>query len=383
VSGAEFGDGQNKIEIYNPQSNKWFAVKRPAFYPAGSVISDNSVKVLPNGNVLTMTGSDGTIGLYNPATNSWKQGATFPTNWTNEMTTAILPDGSVFALSTSYSPFEAYRYVPALDKWEPAGAPPVSLNTSIGEGGPIAQLPDGKLFILGEDSNHRPRTAIYTPPATPTGTGSWKVGPSVPITADTYGADTPMASLPNGNVLFVMHDNASHSDKWYEYAETTNSLITLANVPTPLTTGQSRSDVLRMLVLPTGQVLVTGVGENTAYIFSPDGAPKPDWLPHIDSISRNTSGSYLLTGYQLAGLSEGGVYGDDNSMSTNYPLVQLTAADGEVHFARTYNASTTAVDTGTLVETTYFALPAGLAKGIYKLRVIASGISSQSVTFTV
>ncbi len=381
VSGGEFGDGSDHIEIYDPRVNKWTPVAKPAFFT--DTISDNSIKVLSDGRVLCCTGGRGEFGLYDPVKNTWTQAATFPTNWTNEMTLAMLPDGSVLALATAYSPFTGYRYVPSLNQWISAGPPPVSLNTTVGEGGPMAQLPDGKVFILGQGTTGPGHSAIYTPPTTATGAGSWKVGPSVPVTPDEYGADTPMATLPNGNVLFPMHDNASQSDKWFEYVESSNSLVTLTNVPDALSIGQTRSDVFRLLMLPTGQVLVTGVGNNQAFIFTPDGSPQSAWLPHVAKIAKNTNGSYTLAGTQLTGFSEGGVFGDDNSMSTNYPLVQLTAANGRVYYARTFNPSTTAINTGKLAETTSFYLPAKLAAGTYQLRVIASGVASAAVVFRI
>ena len=83
----------------------------------------------------------------------------------------------------------------------------------------------------------------------------------------------------------------------------------------------------------------------------------------------------------LNGISEGAAYGDDVQMNSNYPVVRLTDAAGNVHFARTFNWSSTGVMTGTTLETTEFRLPPGLAAGMYSLVVVANGNSSDPVSF--
>ena len=45
-------------------------------------------------------------------------------------------------------------------------------------------------------------------------------------------------------------------------------------------------------------------------------------------------------------------------MATNYPIVQLTNASGQVSYARTANWSSTGVATGSTPETVDFTLPA-------------------------
>jgi hypothetical protein len=70
-------------------------------------------------------------------------------------------------------------------------------------------------------------------------------------------------------------------------------------------------------------------------------------------------------------------------MSTNFPVVRLTSASGTVTYARTFFWSSVGVQTRNKRVSTMFALPSGLASGIYRLQVIASGIASRSVIFTV
>src|SRR5262249_9784654 len=115
----------------------------------------------------------------------------------------------------------------------------------------------------------------------------------------------------------------------------------------------------RMLVLPTGQILLTSSNSRLA-VYNPDGSPDASWKPTVSSVVDNGDGTFTLSGTQLNGISEGAYYGDDAEMSTNYPLVQLVASDGTVYYARTFNWSSTGVATGDAVVTTKFTLPAGL-----------------------
>jgi hypothetical protein len=137
-----------------------------------------------------------------------------------------------------------------------------------------------------------------------------------------------------------------------------------------------------MLVLPSGQVLMSDSGTRLA-LYTPDGAPDPAWKPTISGITPNGDGTFLLIGTQLNGLNAGASYGDDAEMDSNYPLVQLVDAGGNVSYARTFGWSSTGVATGATPVSTYFTPPAGVVPGDYSLSVIANGIASDPVTFTV
>ena len=78
----------------------------------------------------------------------------------------------------------------------------------------------------------------------------------------------------------------------------------------------------------------------------------------------------------------GASYGVGNEMDSNYPIVELKNSAGNVYFARTFNWSSTGVQTGADPVTTDFTLPPGLPKGTYQLTVIANGIASNPVNFT-
>ena len=296
-----------------------------------------------------------------------------------------LPDGSILSYSILASNrsgvSQAQRYIPSIHQWEPAGVLPVPLSSDTttsevekNELGPAFLLPDRRVLYLGANGN----TALYN-----TSTVTWTAGPKVP---DNLAAgDSPGAMLPNGHVIFSAHPLTSYTPtKLFDFSPATNR-ITPVRTPAALTQilMSTYTYVLRMLVLPTGQLLLAD-GTSQAWIFTPNGSPKPSWRPMIRSVKEDGNGTFTLTGTQLNGISEGAAYGDDAQMLTNYPIVALkNCKNGTVTYARTFNWSSTGVDTGSLLETTDFSLPPAMASGSYRLSVSASGISSRSVRFRV
>src|SRR5207253_986218 len=98
-----------------------------------------------------------------------------------------------------------------------------------------------------------------------------------------------------------------------------------------------------MLVLPTGQILMSdGIGKDLfLYTHTADGTDlDPTSLkPGIKNIVQQTLAifnQFTLTGFRLNGVTEGAYYGDDASMSTNYPLIRFTKVgapnDGNVYY---------------------------------------------------
>ena len=89
----------------------------------------------------------------------------------------------------------------------------------------------------------------------------------------------------------------------------------------------------------------------------------------------------MATGTLFNGISQGAAYGDDWQMPTNYPIIRLEKNDS-VHYARTFNWNSTGIMTGSMPDTTYFTLPAGLPYETYDLVLVANGIPSASRPFT-
>jgi hypothetical protein len=374
VGGEYTSDGgfSRTGEIYDPAVNSW---ANTANFPQ-SMFGDDPTSMLPDGRVLGgyIVGPESYI--FDPFANSWTPtGTKLRGDRSDEETWVKLPDDSVLSydifstISTGVG--HAQRYNPTLGQWMDAGTPPNNLtSTGVGyEMGPGLLLPDGRAFQIGA-TNH---TAFYDYT-----TNTWTQGPDIP---NNLGADdAPAAMMPNGHILFSAdHPLFGSPTTIFDFDPTTN---TYQNVTPSDYSLSGPAFVTRMLMLPSGDVLLTNAS-NQLIIYTPDGGPDPSWQPIIDGVSDNGDGTFTLTGQQLNGLSEGASYGDDAEMSSNYPLVQLTDADGNVFYARTFNWSSTGVMTGTQEVSTEFYFPNGIADGDYSLTVIANGIAANPVDFQV
>ena len=147
--------------------------------------------------------------------------------------------------------------------------------------------------------------------------------------------DEPLAALPSGHVITAI--GRINQSAFYEYDPTADQWTSVSNVPASL--ASHTSAYLRdMTVLPTGQVLVTGAGGFPRIPLYRGRHPDPAWQPTVIAISPTAPGSSTswVSGWVLNGISEGGVFGDDNSTGSNYPLVQLTDRFGHVIYATTF-----------------------------------------------
>ena len=142
-----------------------------------------------------------------------------------------------------------------------------------------------------------------------------------------------------------------------------------------------------MLVLPTGQVMYDDGrgGVNGIEIYTDPGLPQDSWRPTIASVPSRlvSSQSYTVSGTQLAGLSNGAAYGDDNQSASNYPLVRITnITTGTVTFAPTTNWTSVSVAPGAPSSAT-FTLPANIETGASTLEVVANGIASSATPVSI
>jgi hypothetical protein len=371
VAGGEYGTGKTLGETYNPLTNAWTATPAP-----GHTFSDSNSEILPDGRVLVAL-VEGTLRdtiLYDPVANAWTPGPS-SLGIHNESAWVKLPDDSVLMVDRNTRNSE--RYIPSLNQWVADGTVPVDLYDPYGlEKGAGLLLPNGKAFFLGSLGH----TAIYTPSGS-TAPGTWIAGADIPNSSGT--PDAPAAMMVNGKILCAVSPlptSANHfpaPTTFYEYDYVTDSF---ASVPTP--TGGTLNHACyygTMLGLPDGTVLYSDFNSRI-YSYAPGGTPLAAGKPAINSITPNGDGSFHLTGTKLNGISQGSAYGDDNQNATNYPIVRLTSG-GNVYYARTYNWSSTGVQTGATPVTTEFTLPAGLPVGSYSLEVVANGIASDPVSF--
>jgi hypothetical protein len=420
----------NAPEIFNPLTNTWTRVADMPSPPTQAAVppsvppttpqsqfGDDPIEVLPNGDILAGWFNGPNTFVYNVASNTWRSttGTKLRNDASDEESWVKLPDGSIlsydiFASSTT-GQFHAQRFDPAQDTWVDASnvdtnnPPPILSNVGFGfELGPGVLLHDGRVIYFGANGT----SAYYD-----SKTGIWSKGPDLPFDLSRpalgplqMGAtDDPAAVLPNGKVLVALSvpivpttPNSNPFNSPTRIFELDPSNNTFTDVTPFQLVGLSfgnlalnDASIFTMLVLPTGQVLLTSLIPTTAntfvggpdFLYTPDGGPLDAWRPTIQSITDNKNGTFTLSGTQLNGLSEGAYYGDDAEMATNYPLLRMTDKSGNIVYARTFNWSSTGVQTGSKVVTTQFTLPSGTTLNDFNdFTVVANGIPSAAFHFS-
>jgi hypothetical protein len=249
-----------------------------------------------------------------------------------------------------------------------------SSNWEIGAG---FLLINGTVLFFGGNNE----TEIYTPsPLGGTNSGSWTPGPNMPShSGQPLGMrDCPGCTLNNGKLLLSFNANAPNGDQpsyLYEFDPGTREFNLV------FTNNTTISDETSMLQLPDGNVLFSDTAH--IYVYQPDPSPISAGQPSIQSVSWNTDGSLHLTGTLFNGISQGAMYGDEYQQDSNYPLVRFTDGSGNVTYGRTYNWSSSSVQTGGKVVTTETTVPSAVLDfpGQWSLQVVANGNASLGVTF--
>jgi hypothetical protein len=309
--------------------------------------------------------------IFNPSTNTWTTGPTKRTGASSDEESWVkLPDQSILTVDFGGNR-TSERYIPAQNQWVADATVPVSLYDSLGELGAAILLPDGRAFFQGATGH----TALYTPSGT-TAAGTWATGPDIPNSQGTD--DAPAAMLVNGKVLCAVGPTGTYNGPTHflEFDPVTDSFAAVSGSPNV----SGPPYVSRMLALPDGSVLLT-TGGTQLYRYVPDGSALASAKPTITSIQQNADGSFLLTGTQLNGISEGAGYGDDAQMASNYPIVRLSDTSGHVYYARTFDWSNTGVATGSTSVTTTFTAP--VPAGTFNVQVIANGIASDPFSYSI
>ncbi|MBZ5599726.1 MAG: hypothetical protein LAN83_15555 [Acidobacteriia bacterium] len=376
VEGGEYNFGQfawtNLGAIYDPLANKWTAVNPPSGW---ANIGDAQSAILPNGTFMLANALSSQQALLNATTLTWTSTGTGKFDGNDEEGWELLPSGILLTVDANSSdPTHSEKYSPKMGKWISAGSTIVPLaDPGSHEIGPAVLRPDGTVFAMGGTAH----TAIYN-----TATGAWTAGPDFPKAGGQQldMADAPAALLPNGHVLCDTSPGVFQNGvRFFEFDGT--KFISEPGTP------DARSNTSfegRMLVLPTGQILFAD-GTRDIELYTPVGNPDPSWAPTIHSFpSTITRGSsFILSGTQLNGLSQGAMYGDDAQMATNYPLVRITnQATGHVFHARTHDHSTMSVARGQR-GSTHVDVGSNVETGPANLEVVTNGIASTPVTVTV
>jgi len=377
VAGGEFGTGASTSELYDPVANIWSPVPVPTNLLTTNGFQDAISKILPDGNVLlapVYPATNGDTALYLVASNSWTVGPKlFRGTDQSECSWVKLPDDSILTVD-NIGLTNSERYIPSQKKWVNDGNLPAQIYSPIdGEFGGALLLPDGRALFLGGNGNN----ALYTPSGT-AAPGTWA---AAAVTPGGYGIqDGPAAMMANGKILCQVGSATAFvgPSYFYEYDPVQNS-FTATGAPNGASDAVATYESV-MLDLPDGSVLYSHYARDL-YVYRPDGSQLASGKPTISNIVANADGSFTLAGTQLNGISEGATYGDDEQMNSNFPLVRLTDAAGNISYERTYNWSSTGVMTGNKIVTTRFTNSAALPSGIYSLNVVANGISSDPWSF--
>lgn len=385
IGGEQSGAGgdTNLGQIYDPVLDKWDPLPSPPGWPQ---VGDAACSVFPDGKFMIGALLSGECTVYDPATNTWSNTGSQPTR-TNEETWLLLPDQTVLTVEC-FPPYHAQKYLISSGAWKDEGAVPVTLvDPVMSEIGPAMLMYNGKAVFFGAaNSGGNGKTAIYTPPASPAGTGAWAAGPNIPkVGGQTMVCnDCPATLMPNGKVLVASapfkNNDWGSPISFFEYDPAAN---TMTQAPTPPNNG-AQLYWSRFMLLPTGEVLFSP-SSNNVQCYKPDGGPEEHWRPTISAVIPHGApiiDYYLLKGHNLNGFSQANMYGDDCYASTNYPLVRLrNVHTHETYYCRTYDFSTMGVATGASMQSARF-VASHVPHGHYDLCVVANGISSHCMTFS-
>jgi hypothetical protein len=379
IEGGEYNNNcqggcwTNLGAIYDPVKNKWTPVNPPAGW---SMIGDAQAILLGNGTYTQASCCDGVDQAYfNPKSLTWTNlKNTGKADRFDEEGWNLLPNGEVLTVDAIDAP-NSELFNPATKKWTSAGSTIVRLeDPGTQEIGPAVLMPNGTVFATGANSSGAGHTSIYN-----TKTKKWTPGPNFSGTDNC--SDAPASLEISGNVIVMASPGFGNTPStFYEW-----NGKTLSKIPGPPNASNDSSFYGHFLMLPTGQLLFSDYSADIE-VFTPKGTYNAAWEPKITSApSSVTRGkSYVVKGTQFSGLSGGSAYGDDFQDATNYALVRITNdATKHVFYAKTTNPSTYAVQTGTLAESTNFAVSAATETGASTLVVVTNGIPSAAVKVTV
>jgi hypothetical protein len=385
IEGGQYNNGQevftNLGAIYNPLANEWTPVPPPSGR-TWSLIGSAAGTVLANGTFMIGGVVTTQQALFNPANLSWTITGSGKADVNSEEGWTLLPNGDVLTVDCNHPKYltNSERFRPILGSWVSAGSTIVKLddtnadNSGSHEMGPQVLRPDGTVFAAGATGH----TAVYS-----SVTGTWKAATDFPVAnGPQYDvADGPAALLPSGKVLVAASPGVIPRTPTHLFVFDGAKLQQVADTPN----AASLSSYFGfMIVLPTGQVMFNSRFGDIE-LFTETGGIAPNIAPIITQVPTLlvAGKSYVLSGKQLNGVSQGAAYNEGYQSATNYPLVRIVnAATQHVFYARTFGHSGMSVTPGA-VSSTNFTVPTGIETGAATLFAVANGIASAPVSVTV
>jgi hypothetical protein len=354
--------------IYDPVANTWTPVAPPSGW---SRIGDAQSTVLDNGIYMIGNCCTAVQALLDESTMTWTQVGTGKADSNSEEGWTLLRNGSALTVDVGHAP-NSEVYTPAANAWSSAGNLPVNLIAA-SEIGPQILRPNDSVFVAGANGH----SANYNAK-----NGVWTQGPDLPVVASQQldVADGPAVLLTNGAVMLPASPGIYQSPAYF-YVFNGKKFASIASPPNSM---NDSSYNVRLLLLPTGQVLETD-GTNDVEVYTPGARVDAKIAPVITSVATTlTHGStYKIVGKRFNGVSQANAYGDDDQQATNYPLVRIVNnATGHVFYARTHGHSFMGVGSSRSVST-MFDVPASIETGPSTLVVVTNAMSSTAVNVIV
>jgi hypothetical protein len=401
--------------IYDPVANVWRSMAPPSFFSVievlpgpppvyGQTIGDAQSVVLPDGTYMQADCCTFQSALLDARTLTWTPTGAGKYDPNDEEGWNLLPDGEVLSVD-AYVPIDGFPYIPtgtnyelydpATGAWHVAGSTIVQLwdsgltcgelsaapPTPTFELGPAVLRADGTVFYMGSNTcaGEAGNTAIYN-----TRSRHWRPGPVFPEVdgvTDINIADGPASWEPNDKVLMMASpEYGSPPSFFFEWDGNR-----LSQVPGPPNAPVDGSFYGNMLLLPTGQVLLTDFSGDIE-LYNPTISEADEQLERRIApvilrappvVARG--GSYRIEGIGFNGVTQGAAYGDDVQAATNFPLVRIKNLEtSHVFYSRTHDHSSMAVASRAPVST-HFDVPEDEEPGLSLLEVVANGIASRPV----
>jgi hypothetical protein len=393
IEGGEYLDfvptWTNLGAIYDPIADSWTPVAPPDGWTS---IGDAQGVVLADGTYMQANCCTTQAALLDAKTLTWRPTGSNKFDVNDEEGWTLLPNSEVLTVD-AYVPIglpyipdgtNSELYSPRRGSWHSAGSTIVQLwdSASTCGGDPVASFevgpgvlrPDGTVFYTGSNSCGPANTAIYN-----WHKRTWTPGPTFP--GDFGVSDGPAALEPNGKVILMASPYIfQYPSQFFEWDGSV-----LNPIDGPPNASYDTSYYGNMLVLPTGQILLTDFSDDIE-IYTPEAlSRRPEWAPRIHhappTVQRGSS--YEIRGRYFNGMSQGSAYGDDVQAATNYPIVRMTnVATGHVFYSRTHDHSSMAVASDDPVST-QFDVPAAQETGLSRLEVVANGVASRPVLVNV
>lgn len=409
-------------ELFNPKTGLWSATDDTFQVPLTDFVTATiGPQVLrPDGTVFVVGGYySGNTAIYNSRTATWSPGPVLPAAGTAPIgeQPVVIIDAPVGAVGT----YTAKRGAQAVSQGFFDVSGPIVPTVPANADTPVAPLPPGSIALIatdgfgtntlnkggnavaagaigcifydstGSDFSSNINGSSQVPSLfVPYATGNLFLNNidgltgrmTIEATETTVGFASqqgPGALLRNGNVLFAASkfgvNGGSAPTKFFEFDG--SQLFERSSVPNAEIFPAA---AFNMLVLPTGQIMVTDSLTLDVEIYTPgDASYDQEWAPVIHKAPKKVhrGKTYKIEGVRFNGMSQGAMFGNNYQSATNYPLVRITNSEtGHVFYARTHDHSYMGVASDKEVYT-YFDVPANIEVGKCVLEVVANGIPSK------